>query len=224
MKKFNEVGAGFSMLIPFLNTWYLYTISKELDKSDTIRFINSKIVLIFGLIYNILYVSLLILFFVFDPDYVPDIVFNVLFFGSFICHILLIVGGCITLSKINNYYQQYRIAKSTSSSMIMFIIVGAIIPPVLLFTWFSIVLSIGDDILFNSYMTLEEVITNFGLLLIGSFLVYIITSCGCCVFAFYKLQKQINNFIDEYNFGLSNPFNNPQMYNQNVNINQVPMQ
>ena len=47
MKKFNEVGAGFSMLIPFLNTWYLYTISKELDKSDTIRFINSKIVLIF---------------------------------------------------------------------------------------------------------------------------------------------------------------------------------
>ena len=107
--------------------------------------------------------------------------------------------------------------------MIMFIIVGGIIPPVLLLTWFSIILSIGGDILFNSYMTSEEVIINFDLLLIGSFLVYIITSCGCCVFAFYKLQKQINNFIDEYNFGLSNPFNNPQMYNQNVNINQVQM-
>lgn len=223
MKKFNEVGAGFSMLIPFLNTWYLYTISKELDKSDTIRFINSKIVLIFGLIYNILYVSLLIVLFVFDLDYVPYMVFSVLFFGSFICHILLIVGGCITLSKINNYYQQYRIAKSTSSSMIMFIFVGGIIPPVLSIIWFLIAASITISPEFDLSMQLD-VFTDLDLLLMGVTLGYVIISCGCCVFAFYKLQKQINNFIDEYNSGLSNPFSNPQMYNQNVNINQVPMQ
>ena len=223
MKKFNEVGAGFSMLIPFLNTWYLYTISKELDKSDTIRFINSKIVLIFGLIYNILYVLLLIVLFVFDLDYVPEILFTVLFFGSFICHILLIVGGSITLSKINNYYQKFRIAKSTSSSMMVFIIVGGIIPPVLSITWFLIGFSIISNAEFELAMELD-IITNLDILLLGVTLGYIIISCGCCVFAYYKLQKQINNFIDEYNFGLSNPFSNPQMYNQNVNINQVQMQ
>ncbi len=222
MKKFNEVGAGFSMLIPFLNTWYLYTISKELDKSDTIRFINSKIVLIFGLIYNILYVSFLLAWFVF-LDFVPEIVFVGLMFGSFMCHILLIVGGCITLSKINNYYQQYRIAKSTSSTMMMLIIVGGIIPPVLSIIWFFTGFSIMSNEEFQLSME-SDVFTNLDLLLMGVTLGYVIISCGCCVFAFYKLQKQINSFIDDYNSTLYNPFSNPQVYNQNANINQVQIQ
>ena len=208
MKKFNEIGAGFSMLVPFLNTWYLYTTFKELEKTGIRGFINSTAVLIFGLIYNVIYVLFLLVWFCFAEI---GVIYSALLIISFLCHIAVIVGGSITLAKINKFYQEQGIQNKTNSAMMMLIVVGAVLPFIIAIVFSLVTYNMALDILY-SYDPSPLMGIGFMAIIVAIILM------GCCVFAFYKFQQAINNFIDVYNNLLTYQTGYNQPYNQNPTV------
>ena len=207
MKRFNPFLAVVCLIIPFVNTWYLYRTTKQFEVVGFKTKLNSTTMLILGIISSIITLGIGI-------SYILSLG-NILIFLlplNFICFIFTIIWAYSITDLINYYYSTTGVKIHIKKQFI--VITSIVIPLVSVILLWQITLGslyvsqLNDYFSYLSFMTISL-----------SYLLCFVVVLSSIVCGWMKFQSNINKMIDIIVIHNKNSHpNNTPMYNQQQNF------
>lgn len=207
MKRFNPFLAVVCLIIPFVNTWYLYRTTKQFEVVGFKTKLNSTTMLILGIISSIITLGIGI-------SYILSLG-NILIFLlplNFICFIFTIIWAHSITDLINYYYSTTGVKIHIKKQFI--VITSIVIPLVSVILLWQITLGslyvsqLNDYFSYLSFMTISL-----------SYLLCFVVVLSSIVYGWMKFQSNINKMIDIIVIHNKNSHpNNTPMYNQQQNF------
>lgn len=207
MKRFNPFLAVVCLIIPFVNTWYLYRTTKQFEVVGFKTKLNSTTMLILGIISSIITLGIGI-------SYILSLG-NILIFLlplNFICFIFTIIWAHSITDLINYYYSTTGVKIHIKKQFI--VITSIVIPLVSVILLWQITLG-------SLYVSqLNDYFSDLSFMIISlSYLLCFVVVLSSIVYGWMKFQSNINKMIDIIVIHNKNSHpNNTPMYNQQQNF------